>query len=53
MVEPMRDIYSSRVPSFFAVLAGRWRPQRWAVTWGQTTWWTVAAAKVDPPWRRT
>ena len=34
------------------MLAGRWRPQRWAVTWGQTTWWTVAEADVDPAWRR-
>jgi hypothetical protein len=47
----MRDIYNSCVPWLFAL---DWCPERWAVTLGQTTWWTVSKAEVDaaPAWRR-
>jgi len=47
----MSDIYHSRVPWFPALFSGRRCPVRWAVTFGQTTWWTVGEAEVDPAWR--
>ena len=51
MVAPMRDIYSSRIPWLAALFAGEWLPRYWAVTFGQTTWYTVRPDQVWFAWR--
>jgi len=43
----MRDIYHSRVPWIGAFFAGLWCPRYWALTFGQTTWWTVGPELID------
>ncbi len=47
----MRDIYHSRVPWIGALFAGLWCPRYWAVTFGQTTWWTVGSEQIWFIWR--
>ena len=44
----MMDRYSSRLP---LVLAPKGET-RWAVTLGQTTWYSVPSSEVDAAWRR-
>lgn len=48
----MSDIYNSCLPKFCALFSGVWLPKRWAVTWGQTTLWTVDKGEIHPAWRR-
>lgn len=47
----MKDIYHSHVPHFAALFAGYWFPHYWAVTFGQTTWWTVGPEQIWFAWR--
>jgi len=42
------DIYNSKFPMLFALGGAK----QWAVTIGQTTWYSVPKEQVDDAWRR-
>lgn len=48
----MKDIYYSRVPWFPALLQGGRFDALYAVTFRQTTWWTVGTDMISDAWRR-
>jgi hypothetical protein len=43
----MRDIYNSFIPLMFAPKGTK----KWAITFGQTTFYSVCECKVDAAWR--